>query len=347
MKSQKVFQNRSNFLKLKIFLNIPILLFLVACNPDPIAIIHDTIKDTGHIEFQNPMAEAGTGTLVGGTPSHLMMVAPPEACFPKNIPGLRVIDSTAVPQKHIKQRFSGELKADLLDVLGNGSVGIGAGIEWDNANEIQLEMEGVEVEYFNSIVLSRYFRGELIGPDGLKYKMPSDCAEYLQYTGFIIQAIKVNKLKFTFYNKKGTAFHINPKLIGMYIDIGLGIDYHVENHTKLVIDTPKYMGYVLGRFRPEYDGIILYRASTTKNDKFVFESIDIFNGTNAFTIAEYRNWEEPRDIFEDVYLDHETIDASSTFDGESDSGFDLNITKEDVNTYDDYEEEEDDDDWWW
>jgi hypothetical protein len=295
----------------KLFANVLILISMgsfIACNP--INEIKKTIKDTGHIMFPNPMEDARTGTLVAGTPKHLQFIAPHDACFPNGIPGLRVEDNTNIPQKYHSYSFSGGAKADLLDILGVGTGVIGAGIDYHYAKEVNLEMEGVKIEYFDSIILAKYFRGEL------DQTMSQACKDYLQYTGFVTQALKVDKLKFTFLNKHGVAMNINPKMVEVFLNLGIDLSYHVENHTTLVIDTPKYIGFVLGRFKPEDNGVVLYRASKVRWNKFVFKSIDMFGGSNMFMTN--RSF-EPYDgydnvyFFEDEYLDEEVIDNSSVF----------------------------------
>jgi hypothetical protein len=287
---------------------------LVSCNP--IKEMKDSIVETGHIRFPNPMEDAKTGTLVGGSPDELLMVAPHDACFPDDVPGLRKQDNTNVASKYQSYSFSGGAKAGLLDLLGTGNAAIGAGLDYHYASEVRLEMEGVKIEYFDSIMLAKYFRGQLTNKHGVPYIMPEECKEYLQYTGFIIQALRVEKLKFTFMNSQGVKMHINPKNIGVFLDIGLNASYHVENHTSLIIDTPKYIGYVLGRFRPEEDGIVLYRASKVKYGKFDFKSIDVFNGSNMYmsnrsiTLDIY---DEDGYFDDEITLDEDLIDSSSRF----------------------------------
>ena len=53
--------------------------------------------------------------------------------------------------------------------------------------------------------------------------------------------------------------------------------WKIVDSYKIEIDEPKYVGYQLGRLRLEDNGRTLYRATTVKDDKFIFESIGIFN----------------------------------------------------------------------
>ena len=58
-----------------------ITLSFVSCG-NPVKILKKEINKAGYILYQNPIEEAGSGTLIGGPPSHMMYVAYPQTCFP-------------------------------------------------------------------------------------------------------------------------------------------------------------------------------------------------------------------------------------------------------------------------
>ena len=88
-------------------------------------------------------------------------------------------------------------------------------------------MEDVSVEYFNAPRLTRFY---LDGMDHI-------CRDYLDYAGFIYQAIKVGKLVYKFYDKNGSTISLDLGNIDKVLKIGLDLNYQVENGTNLVLKT--------------------------------------------------------------------------------------------------------------
>ncbi len=60
----------------------------------------------------------------------------------------------------------------------------------------------------------------------------------------------------------------------------VGTQWEIVDETTIVITTPKYIGYQLGRLRLEDDGRSLWRAMSAKEDKYVFERIALFDDQN-------------------------------------------------------------------
>jgi len=134
-----------------------------------------------------------------------------------------------------------------------------------------LEMRGVHVEVMDQIHLVEFYQ---------RY-MADICKDYLEIVGFIIQAIKVDELLFTFYRKNNTVINIDMDKINQYLDISLDLEVEIEEGTRLVIKTPKYIGYQLGSLRKADNGFSLSRASSFRFNKWIFEEIGVFQDDNA------------------------------------------------------------------
>lgn len=259
----------SSFKKLAFTSGQAILLWsLIGCNPiDP---LYKEIKKYGYIPYTTPLQYAGTGTLVGGSPSSLSLIASPETCFPNQINGvptnLRQIDDSTLPHTVYKVSANGNANIKLFNFLSIGNPIISAGAQFGIVKTTELSMEGVHIEYMDSIKLSEYYP-----------QMPAICREYLKHVGFIIQAIKVDKLSFKFYSSSGGAINLNLQNIQEIVNISANATWNIENSVTLNITTPKYIGYQLGKLQEQDQGLVLYRATRTVLNKFHFDPIDIFD----------------------------------------------------------------------
>lgn len=202
--------------------------------------LYREIKRTGHIVYQNPLTYAGPGTMVGGTPKRLSLVAPPETCFPSEVDDvpteLRQIDETVLPTRSEVLSVGFESNIELINFMSSGNPVLGAGVNFNTVHQIALKMEGVHLEYLDSIKLTRFYLN----------LMDPVCKDYLEVVAFIIQAIKVDRLEFTFYSKTEGAINIDLDNINEIIDISVDLNFHIENNVNLIIESPKYIGYQLG-----------------------------------------------------------------------------------------------------
>ena len=235
----------------------------------PLNFLYKEIKSLGYITYTTPLRDAGPGTLLGGNPKGLKLVAPPEACFPKDVQENRLLrsDSTTIAQKEKMITTSGKANVKLFNMLSMGNASIGVGASFNKVQTVVLTMKGVHIEYFDSVELSYYYQEE----------MNETCKDFLDRFGFIIQAIKVEELVFQFYDKSGLAIDLDLSNLEQILDLDTSLDFSIENKLSLVIKTPKYIGYQLGRLIRQDNGLSLYRASRTKFGKFYFESLDLFS----------------------------------------------------------------------
>jgi hypothetical protein len=248
-------QKIQNYLSSTVFLTA---LLAMGCNP--MDALYDQIEDTAHIVFRTPLAFSGPGTIVGGGPTNLTLVAPPQSCFPPNIV---VADRTALPQKKSHFEMSGSAAVELTNSFSNGNPILGVGIGFDIVENVSVTMEGVHIEYIDLVEFTRYYRSG----------MDSICKEYLGQFGFILQALKVDRLEFTFYRKTGGAIKLDYFMAQYLTKISANVSWQIVDDIKLVIEEPKYMGYQVGRVDDLATGMVRSRAKTTSGNRFVFETI--------------------------------------------------------------------------
>ena len=243
--------------------------FLAACG-NPIAQLKTQLKKDGYILYQTPLAEAGTGTLLGGAPSSMSIIAGPDTCFPEQMNGtstqIRKTDAAAIANYSKTVSFAGNAAVDLSKFMqtGNPLFNIGAGI--DSSTTIELQFGGVQVEYLDSVLLESYYNTQMSG----------ECKAMLNSAGFIIQALRVDKMQYAF-NRVGNGYiQLTLDNVSQYFNIDANAKYHIEQNYLLTFDTPKYIGYQLGRLQTADKGISLERASTVVLNQYVFKSLSLF-----------------------------------------------------------------------
>lgn len=133
--------------------------------------------------------------------------------------------------------------------------------------EIQLEFHDVSVEYLDSVILKTFY----------DQQMDSVCQNFLNEMGFIVQALKVGKMKFQFKSKNGTSIALTVPMVEQILNLGVDLSWHIENEYSLIIDSPKYLGFQLGQLKKSDQGMSFYRAAKVRNNKYIFRSISVFD----------------------------------------------------------------------
>jgi hypothetical protein len=247
---------------------LPLSFFLLACNP--MRMMQKEIKNYGYIPMTTPMQKSGTGTLIAGQPKSFSIIAPPEECFPKQENGeptnFRFYDKSTLPTKIKNITASGRAKIDLIEIAALGGVPIGIGTQFERVKTLGLEMKGVSIEYMNAPRITEYYRNG----------MSEMCKIYLDFSGFIFQAIKVDQLIYTFYGDQGQKIELDTGVLEEIIDVGFEVEYQIENQAELVINNPTYLGYQLGSLRYEDYGLSIYRSTRTTKNKWRWKSLDLF-----------------------------------------------------------------------
>ena len=247
-----------------------IILFLITgCNP--LNYLYKEIKKYGYIPLKTPLAQSGTGTLIAGNPKALSMVAPPGECFPYEIDGkvtnFRFIDASTLPKKIRNITASGDASVDLVEFAKLGGAPIDVGVGYDRVETVALELDGVSIEYMNAPQITYYYQTQ----------MSDLCRMYLDLAGFIFQAIKVEKLHYTFYSKDGAKIDLSTGALEEILEIGGDIEYEIINNAELIIDSPHYIGYQLGSMQEDAAGVSLKRASKIKRGDWHWEYLDVFD----------------------------------------------------------------------
>ena len=105
--------------------------FLASCG-DSSEYLEKLIQSYGYITYRTPLQESGTGTLVGGSPSSLSLIAHPETCFPYELNGektsLRRRDYSTLPSTQERVSIDGGTKADILKKLALLSPGVSGNV---------------------------------------------------------------------------------------------------------------------------------------------------------------------------------------------------------------------------
>ena len=145
---------------------------------DPVSALNGLVKEYGFIGYQNPMETSGSGTMLAGRPTALSFIAPPDDCFsPELLP--RNYDTSNF-RKTYNYQFQGN-----LGFLAFGTPVISAGLGLTNQHTVEVELNGITIEYLSSIGVTQWYR------DG----MSDVCREYLDDVGFVIQALITDSMK--------------------------------------------------------------------------------------------------------------------------------------------------------
>jgi hypothetical protein len=246
------------------------LLFFMFVSCNPINSFFKEIKSYGYIPYPSPMETAGPGTLVGGSPKAMSWVAAPDSCFPDQIDGvptnIKRIDKTSIPSKERKVTTNGKFNLEMVKALNTGMPFFKVGAKFSTVETMALTLKGAHIEYFDTVYLLKFYNEQL----------SETCKDLLNHFAFIIQALKVEEMEFKFYDRKGADIQLSVNNIKQFLDVSAGVDFIVENKVSLIIKTPKYIGYQLGRWLKDEDKP-LYRASTVSLNKWRFKNIAVFN----------------------------------------------------------------------
>ncbi len=251
----------------------------------PIDVYIQKIAELGYIAFITPVELSGLGTVVGGTPDRLSIFAPSDTCFPRVYGGeptnLMHVDPISVFQfdKSFDLKVNGQI---LFDLLKAGTPSLGVGVNISQVKKIRLQMTNATVEYFDAVKMIDFYNNKMIDV----------CKKFLDQAGFVVQALRIEKLRFEFFDTTNGHIQLNAKNIKDFLHIENQVDWAIEEGVTLVIDTPKYIGYQLARLRYKDHGLALYRATEVKDNQFVFKFLGDVNSGDASSYQELfaPNW---------------------------------------------------------
>ncbi len=240
----------------------------ISCS-DPMKEFYDQMKHYGYIPYTTPMSVAGTGTLIGGSPKGMSIIANPDTCFP-NVNGgdtpIRFRDDTVLPSTQMHFFIDSKTQASFLKALSAGAPSVTVGIHISHVSTMELNFQGVHIEYFDSVKLVNFYRNYI----------SQECKDYLDRVGFIIQAIVADQMQFTLYKSDGGQIQLSVDNINQYLNFSENTQWEIDSKASLIIKTPKYVGYQLGELRSQDQGIGLRRSRQVILNNWVWENIGIF-----------------------------------------------------------------------
>ncbi len=238
---------------------------LTACG-SPESYYEDAIIKEGYIPYTTPLASAGVGTIVQGGPEAMRVITRPERCFPNHIGSqipthLRWVTDTNLPSSY--KNFELGFGVDLGNILAAGNPLVSLNLGYEKAQNVQIEFSGATVEYLDEAALYYYYIGQ----------MEEICHEFLKESPFILQSLRIEKMKFSFYNRSGVKINLSPGNVGNMMNIGVGVNWSIESGQSLVVNSPKYIGYQVGFMDGDRDGRIGWYAHKAKSGQFDFKQV--------------------------------------------------------------------------
>ena len=243
---------------------------------------HKEMEGIGFIPYVTPLQHAGTGTLVGGTPKRLVVATRPDTCFPDIITGkktdLRFVQETKFPEKFKRMEIGAAFTTSFLEVIGAGSPPISAGAEFEKVKEMQVKFEGATIEIIDTLKLQEFYSRNL----------HENCKKLLERFGVIVEAARVERMTIEFYKEDKGEISLKSKgAVSALIDFGAEVEWDVEEETKLVITSPKYIGYRIARLQRKDVGVAMVRATRLKRGKFKFEDVGLFKDEGLGQVGKF------------------------------------------------------------
>ena len=225
------------------------------------------IAEQGYIAYSTPLSSAGVGTIIQGSPDAMNVVAHPQRCFPDQVgntqTGLRWQADTDLP--NIYRNFDIGFGGIFSQLLSVGNLLASLNIGFNLAQAVNVEFDGASVEYLDQIAFIE------------NYGLISDtCQMVLESQPFILQALRVKKMKFQFYQQNGLKLGLTPEIVAEMMGFGLDVEWDIKENYTLEISTPKYIGYQVGLIGEHSPGIVQqYAYELTRKRKFDFQDTDL------------------------------------------------------------------------
>lgn len=246
------------------------LIFLVSCQ-NPQSAFEEIILETGYIPFRNPMSDTKVGTIIKGNANTLIPSVPSYRCFPESIGDYQTelvhVNQTDLPEKY--KEFIVEFGANISALSENGNPTFEFNSNFKRAKTISVKFEGAQIETLDEFQFESFYTDTLLDA----------CKKALAKSSFIVGALKVEKMNFTFKDEFGANIALDVNNIDEIVKFHAGVSFSIKNNYTLVIETPKYIGYRLAKLSPNNDGLIQsYSWSFEKNGEFIFKSLRKFLG---------------------------------------------------------------------
>lgn len=238
------------------------MLFLAACQ-NPQNAFEDVVLENGYIPFLTPMSDTNVGTVIKGNANTLITSIPSYRCFPKMIgdyeTGLVHLNRTDLPDKY--KEFTIDFGSDISALSGNGNPTFEFNANFKRAKSISIKFEGAQIESLDELSFESFY----------KEQIPESCKKALLHSAFIVGALKVEKMNFTFKDEYGADISLDINNLDEIVKFHSGVKFSIKNNFTLVVDTPKYIGYRLAKINSQENGLIeMYATRFDENAEFIF-----------------------------------------------------------------------------
>jgi hypothetical protein len=220
------------------------------------------IEKLGFIPYTMPVADIATGTVVREKPEFLSPVAPPSRCFPDEFKGkptnLRWSSGVAVPTiyRNLFFTFDGKLNS----LLAMGTPGLQLNMTATKVQTVKLDIREAQIEMLDQLAIQEVY----------KKVMTKECRDIVTTYPFILEALKVTSMSFEFFDASGGKVHVDSANIGDFALFGADVQWYIEQGSKLVVVTPKFIAYRLGELRPGDEGLVKSVSSQVKNGEYIW-----------------------------------------------------------------------------
>ncbi len=235
-------------------------LLMVSCQK-PGEVYEAIIMEQGFIPYRAPIASAGVGTLIKGNANQFLMFARADECFPQNL-DLSWFDAVDLPDSY--KEFSVDFNADLSTLTQNGNPTIELKSTFKKVKTVDIKFGDGEIQTLNQVRFKKYYDSVI----------SEDCKKYVTEIPFIVQALRVDKMSFTFKNESGGSIKLSSDNIDEIVKIHAGIEWSIKNNMTLEITSPKFIGYKMAKLRPQDEGLVRLMANRIDKDgKFLYDKL--------------------------------------------------------------------------
>lgn len=215
---------------------------LVSCNPRKH--YNKIIQDLGFIAYQTPLDTVGTGTIVKGKPKDLIVFTRPERCLPDilsdgSLTKLRYQAETDLPQSIREAKFAFTADLEFFGSTGNPLFSVNSNVKF--VKNVEAKFSDARVEFIDEIVFWDLYEN----------RMGEDCKAALLKNPVFWKALRVGKMEFVFKNEAGGEVKLSAPMIKDIVKIEAGVNWSIKDEFRLVIETPKYIGFLAAQVTEE------------------------------------------------------------------------------------------------
>lgn len=256
-------------MKYLVFLTLAYL--LVGCS-EPKSYLDDAIEDQGFIPHTSPIEDFRVGTILSGTHDQPQLIAEAKDCLPDD--KFRVLKAISLANKYENLSFD----AGLNRAIGAGNNVINFNLNASYVKSVSIEFEGASIELLHTKNFEEYFK---------TLNEEDTCKNYLLSNAFINKSLRIDKMKFVFFDKGGVAINIGSKLDEL-ANLGPGVNFDIERGYELIIETPKHIGYTMGKYVIKEGGrsVVLNASTLNSKSEWEFRDLSVLSILESFSFTE-------------------------------------------------------------